>query len=512
MVTCRLAFFIKQNQLVEGFMKDFNGQEQGNKNQQSLLVKWLVFGDTNKGKNSLVAQSILANDLKNSGLKGLFSKEYPGIGIKFIETKELKLSFQLWNFPGEAGLKHYFNEMPYDASAALLIWDPSQEKSFLALREWLLALITVLGNEIPIIFVPRKLNMKEAYPENWEALYENQVGTISIWMIEFVFKKFTILNVPVKNVGLKDPLFQAFSLFIEGKEALQFEPKGKIRFSNLELINFSEAGIKLSLSECLWFLLNLKSIGDRKSRTFIWIEACLIRELGFNQIKDFGKDQFHKSDWQAKFREIFLDEKLSFAKSDLFRLCDDSVVRDFSKKYELIFGSSQKIDFNEKKNSLGAMTELLALLSKKEAKNDSKELGFISGIPAKAGTPSCINAGAVGNPPLAPKGSLAPPGDPQLFAPIPAVAGIAGFIYDLARFLYELILSSKKEVTENNNNDNNAPTDENETELRLEFLSLLIKHKLGEAPEEVKTIMDQFFPERVWSLASANSEVNENIK
>ncbi len=125
-------------------------------------------------------------------------------------------------------------------------------------------------------------------------------------------------------------------------------------------------------------------------------------------------------------------------------------------------------------SSLETGMDLLTLLNSSPSAINPEPI-FLSGVSLNCELLPSINAGVMGNPPSAPRSSLAPPGDPQFFAASPALAGIAAFLPNLKPVEIQSMRPEEK-ANSNAPQEDDQPGILSEKEIKAYFSELARKY------------------------------------
>ena len=114
-------------------------------------IKILLVGDTNVGKTNIIYRYF--NNQYNQ-----YYMATTGIDLKSttIELKGKKLRIQLWDTAGQEKYRSITSNLFLKVQGFLVVYDITNEKSFINLKDWIKSIKEECGSHIPIIVVGNK--------------------------------------------------------------------------------------------------------------------------------------------------------------------------------------------------------------------------------------------------------------------------------------------------------------------------------------------------------------------
>ena len=119
-------------------------------------IKLLLVGDSSVGKTNFIYQFI----------EHKFSQVYmttTGIDLKYssIELKNKKIRIQLWDTAGQEKYKAITKNLFLKAQGILVVYDITDESSFLNLKTWIKTIKEECGSHMPVIIVGNKNDLED---------------------------------------------------------------------------------------------------------------------------------------------------------------------------------------------------------------------------------------------------------------------------------------------------------------------------------------------------------------
>lgn len=125
----------------------------------SKRIKIISIGESLSGKTSLI---------KRYCERRFDKRTSPTIGVDFgstlvdvsVESETISVYVDIWDFSGKKDFLDVRNELYQEVSAAILVFDVSNQRSFDALEEWLKEIkrYGLIRNKVPITLVGNKID------------------------------------------------------------------------------------------------------------------------------------------------------------------------------------------------------------------------------------------------------------------------------------------------------------------------------------------------------------------
>ena len=118
-------------------------------------IKILIVGDTNVGKTNIIYRYF------NNQYNQLYMAT-TGIDLKSttIELKGKKLRIQLWDTAGQEKYRSITSNLFLKVQGFLVVYDITDEKSFIHLKDWVKSIKEECGSHIPMLIVGNKNDLE----------------------------------------------------------------------------------------------------------------------------------------------------------------------------------------------------------------------------------------------------------------------------------------------------------------------------------------------------------------
>jgi Rab family protein len=132
------------------------------------IAKVILIGETNVGKTNLLTRYC----------KDEFKTDTPAtVGIEFaykiVKKEEKVIKLQIWDTAGQEKFRAITNSFYMNSSAALVVFDLTKYSSFEKINQWISELKQYAGNDVDIVIVGNKSDLKENRAIKFEEAKKN---------------------------------------------------------------------------------------------------------------------------------------------------------------------------------------------------------------------------------------------------------------------------------------------------------------------------------------------------
>jgi small GTP-binding protein len=127
------------------------------------IAKVILIGETNVGKTNILTRYC----------KDEFKSDSPAtVGIEFsykiVKKEEKTIKLQIWDTAGQEKFRAITNSFYMNSSAAFVVFDLAKYSSFEKINHWISELKQYAGNDVEILVIGNKCDLKELRAINFE--------------------------------------------------------------------------------------------------------------------------------------------------------------------------------------------------------------------------------------------------------------------------------------------------------------------------------------------------------